>query len=85
MATVLRAAYAQDTWTPPASYVGDGGGIVERSDLGGLNLSRVPKVFIECGNMRNATDAAFMSSIAGRDRIAYAISEGARRYLEGHA
>ena len=24
-----------------------------RSDLGGLNLSRVPKVFIECGNMRN--------------------------------
>lgn len=85
LAWVLRTTYAQDTGMPPASYVGDGSGIVERSDLGGLNLSRVPKVFIECGNMRNATDAALMSSIAGRDRIAYAISEGARQYLEGHA
>ena len=29
-----------------------------RSDLGGLNLSTVPKIFIECGNMRNADEAA---------------------------
>jgi N-acetylmuramoyl-L-alanine amidase len=85
LAWVLETTYAADTGIPPASYVGDGGGIVERSDLGGLNLTRVPKVFIECGNMRNATDAAIMSSPVGRARIAHAISEGARRFLEGHS
>jgi len=85
LAWVLKTTYAADTGIPTASYVGDGGGIVERSDLGGLNLSKVPKVLIECGNMRNATDAAILSSPAGRARIAHAISEGARRFLEGHA
>jgi N-acetylmuramoyl-L-alanine amidase len=85
LAWVLRTTYGADTGIPAASYIGNGGGIVERSDLGGLNLSRVPKVLIECGNMRNASDAAIMSSPAGRARIAHAISEGARRVLEGHA
>ena len=42
---------------PYATYLGNAG-LSERSDLGGLNLSDVPKVFIETGNMRSATDAA---------------------------
>jgi N-acetylmuramoyl-L-alanine amidase len=31
-----------------------------RDNLAGLNLTTVPKVLIECGNMRNATDAALL-------------------------
>ena len=36
-----------------STYLGQGG-IQPRNDLAGLNLSTVPKVFIECANMRNA-------------------------------
>ncbi|HEX4427885.1 MAG TPA: hypothetical protein VHZ96_01310 [Frankiaceae bacterium] len=35
--------------------------------------------------MRNPTDAAILSSSAGRARIAHAIAEGTRRFLEGNA
>jgi N-acetylmuramoyl-L-alanine amidase len=35
-------------------------GIVPRDDLGGLNLTTVPKVMVECGNMPNPTDAALL-------------------------
>ena len=41
---------------PYSDYLGDEG-IDERTDLGGLNMSDVPKVFLEVGNMRNADDA----------------------------
>jgi N-acetylmuramoyl-L-alanine amidase len=43
-------------------------GLISRSDLGGLNLSHVPKVFIECGNMRNATDEAMLRDRPGGNR-----------------
>ena len=39
-------------------------------DLGGLNLSTVPKVLIECANMRNAQDAATVQSPAWRQNAA---------------
>src|SRR5215469_9673661 len=52
-----------------------------RTDLGGLNLSTVPKVFIECGNMRNASDAAKLSSAAFRQRIAVALAAGFTAFL----
>ena len=50
------------------------GGIQTRDDLAPINLSTVPKAFIECANMRNATDAALVMSVrwqataARRDR-----------------
>ena len=46
-----------------------------RTDLGGLNLSTVPKVFIECGNMRNARDAQLMDDPAFQQRIADALAQ----------
>jgi N-acetylmuramoyl-L-alanine amidase len=52
-----------------------------RTDLGGLNLSTVPKVFIECGNMRNTTDASRMKSAAWRQRAAQALANGLANYL----
>jgi N-acetylmuramoyl-L-alanine amidase len=66
---------------PRSSYVGGGTGLVTRDDLGGLNLSRVPKAFVELGNMRNAADARLLERTAHRDRIARALTSAVRRAL----
>ena len=69
------------TGEPPSNYMGDGTGLVTRQDLGGLNLSTVPKVFIECGNMRDSKDAALLTSGAWRQKAAQGISEGIVSFL----
>ncbi|MGW2744751.1 N-acetylmuramoyl-L-alanine amidase [Streptomyces sp. NPDC001450] len=69
------------TGEPPSNYVGEGTGLVTRQDLGGLNLSTVPKVFIECGNMRDSKDAALLTSGAWRQKAAQGISEGMVSFL----
>ncbi|MGW0497148.1 N-acetylmuramoyl-L-alanine amidase [Streptomyces sp. NPDC003007] len=71
------------TGSAPSNYLGDGGGLVTRKDLGGLNLSTVPKVFIECGNMRDSKDAALLTSGAWRQKAAQGISEGIVSFLRG--
>jgi N-acetylmuramoyl-L-alanine amidase len=78
----LRDAFAAGTGMPPADYIGRGG-LDRRSDLGGLNLSDVPKVFVETGNMRNATDAALLSDPAWRQQAAASLAAGLRTYLTG--
>jgi N-acetylmuramoyl-L-alanine amidase len=56
-----------------------------RSDAyGGTNLSHVPKIFIETGNMPNPGDAAKLESRAFRLRAALGIAKGIRLYLTGH-
>ena len=73
--TLLRDEFGS-TGMPVANYLGSNG-LMVRGDLGGLNLSTVPKVFIECGNMRHPTDAAMMRSrefqLAAADAMATAI------------
>jgi N-acetylmuramoyl-L-alanine amidase len=49
------------TGMPPSTYDGVDG-IVFRDDLAGLNLTTVPEVLIESGNMRNPIDAALLTS-----------------------
>ena len=78
----LRDAYAAGTGVPPATYIGSSG-LVERSDFGGLNLSDVPKVLFETGNMRNATDAALVRDAGFRQRVAAALATGIGQYLAG--
>jgi N-acetylmuramoyl-L-alanine amidase len=78
----LHNDYLAITGMPISNYVGSNG-FDTRSDLGGLNLSIVPKVFIETGNMRNATDAALLKSDAFRQRAAMAIANGLASYLAG--
>lgn len=80
---LIATDFAHSTGTEPSNYVGDGTGLVTRRDLGGLNLSTVPKVFIECGNMRDTKDAALLTSGAWRQKAAQGISEGIVSFLRG--
>ena len=47
----------------------------------GLNLTRVPEVLIECGNMRNSTDARLLTSAQFQRRIASALEAAIIRFL----
>ncbi len=64
---------------PPSTYAGRDG-IDVRTDLGGLTLSDVPKVMVEHGNMRNATDATLLASAAEQERIAAALTAAIVRW-----
>ncbi len=77
--TLLRDSFLS-TGMPVSNYLGTNG-IMPRGDLGGLNLSTVPKVFIECGNMRNATDASMMRSGEFQQRAAGAIATAISQFL----
>jgi N-acetylmuramoyl-L-alanine amidase len=80
LALQVRRKFHADTGLPYANYVGRDG-LDVRTDLGGLNLSDVPKVFIETGNMRNAEDARLLSQPAFRQNEAQALARGLERFL----
>ncbi|MFD6491222.1 N-acetylmuramoyl-L-alanine amidase [Streptomyces sp. NPDC059944] len=79
----IAGLFVRETGSAPSNYIGDGTGLDVRTDLGGLNLSTVPKVFIECGNMRDSKDAALLTSGAWRQKAARGISEGIVSFLHG--
>jgi N-acetylmuramoyl-L-alanine amidase len=76
----LRDAYRKGTDIPYSTYRGKDA-IDQRDDLGGLNLSTQPKVFIECGNMKNRGDAGKLERPAFRQRIATALADGFAAYF----
>jgi N-acetylmuramoyl-L-alanine amidase len=76
----IRAAFQAGTGEPVSNYDGVDG-IQPRNDLAGLNLTTVPKVLIECGNMRNSTDAAVLTSSAWQQSAAEALAAGLTAYL----
>jgi N-acetylmuramoyl-L-alanine amidase len=80
LALKVRDSYRARTGIPPSTYIGTNG-INTRSDLGGLNLSTVPKVMVECGNMRNAGDATFMTGATGRQKVAEGLAGGLAAFL----
>ncbi len=79
----LRAAFGAATGQPAATYPGAlvQPGLTRRDDLAGLNLARVPAVFIECANMRNATDATAVADASWRQRAAQGIADGVLAFL----
>ncbi|MER5637163.1 N-acetylmuramoyl-L-alanine amidase [Kitasatospora sp. NPDC002227] len=77
---LLRQDFKAATGEPYADYIAEQG-LDTRSDLGGLNLSTVPKVFIECGNMRNSGDAKRMTDPQWRQRAAQGIADALTAYL----
>ncbi|MFE9247757.1 N-acetylmuramoyl-L-alanine amidase [Streptomyces sp. NPDC007088] len=78
----VAGSFVRETGSAPSNYIGGGTGLDVREDLGGLNLSRVPKVFIECGNMRDPEDAALVTSAAWRQKAASGIAGGIAAFLE---
>jgi N-acetylmuramoyl-L-alanine amidase len=80
LALDLRNAFGAATGEPPSNYTGQAG-IVYRGDLGGLNLSTVPKVLIECANMRNGHDAAVVQSPQWRQLAAQGIATAIEQFL----
>lgn len=70
---ILRHAILAGTPMPISTYDGVHG-ITHRDDLAGLNLTTVPMVLIESGNMRNSTDARLMVSTHFQRQLARAFA-----------
>ena len=81
LAQYVRNAFGQSTGEPVSDYSGSNG-IDQRNDLGGLNLTTVPKVLIECANMQNPADAGLTESPHWRQLAAQGLAEGIAGYVE---
>jgi N-acetylmuramoyl-L-alanine amidase len=77
---VVRDRFHALTGMPLSTYDGTDG-ITLRDNLAGLNLTTVPKVLIECGNMRNSTDAALLVRPSFQRLAAHALAEAITSYL----
>ena len=82
-ARILRARFLTGTGMPESTYDG-GDGLKPRDDLAGENLTRVPYALIECGNMRNATDASLLISPRWQRRAAAAIATAVTGFVAPH-
>jgi N-acetylmuramoyl-L-alanine amidase len=76
----VRDAYRKGTGLPYSNYVGKNA-LNYRDDIGGLNLSTVPKILFESGNMRNPGEAAKFQDPQFRQKIALALANGLQHYL----
>ena len=79
LARTMRDAFVQAGFQP-ANYIGSDG-LYGRADLAGLNLAQYPAVLVECGNMKNAGDAARMESAEGRAAYAAVVTQGIIEFL----
>jgi N-acetylmuramoyl-L-alanine amidase len=79
-AKLVRNAVHRRTDLPYSTYIGNDG-IDVRSDLGGLNLSDVPKVFLEMGNMHNTRDMKILDSKRGQGQVATAMANAIRTFM----
>src|SRR6266699_3900889 len=76
----VHATMLRYTYLPVSDYYGHNG-YISRSDLAGLNLTTMPKVLIECGNMNNASDAALLVRPSVQKMIAAALAAAIIRFL----
>jgi N-acetylmuramoyl-L-alanine amidase len=76
----VRSALLRDTSMPESTYDGVHG-ITSRDDLAGLNLATEAKVLVECGNMRNATDARLLVAPAFQRRLAHSFDAAIVTFL----
>jgi N-acetylmuramoyl-L-alanine amidase len=79
LATAMRTGM-RSAGIPQANYYTTTG-IKARRDLGTLNHADVPAILVECGNMKNGTDAARMTSSDGRAKYADGIVAGILEYF----
>jgi len=78
----VRAALLKHTTMPESDYYGHDG-LISRDDLAGLNLTAVPKVLVECGNMQNASDASLLTRPSFQRRLARALTAAIVAFLTG--
>jgi N-acetylmuramoyl-L-alanine amidase len=76
----LRSALLAGTPMPVSNYDGVDG-IQPRDNLAGLNLTEVPTVLVEVGNMRNSTDVPLLTSPAFQQAVARAILAAIIKFL----
>ena len=76
----IRAAMLARTPMPVSNYDGTNG-INHRDDLAGLNLTKVPKILIEVGNMKNATDTKLETSAKFQQEVATALLNAIIKFL----
>ncbi|WP_134739880.1 N-acetylmuramoyl-L-alanine amidase [Nocardioides sp. 503] len=81
LAVETRAAL-RDNGFRVANYIAGSDGLDFRGDLATLNLSDVPTVMVELGNMRDRRDARRMTSRRGQDRYARALTAAVRAHLD---
>lgn len=79
-ALALAVRDGMTTVLPPSNYIGSEG-LNARDDLAGLNLNLRPAIYLECGNMRDPTDAALLSDPAGQAAIAEAVATAILTFL----
>ena len=80
----VRTAMLSSTPMPESNYYGTDG-LITRDDLAGLNLTTVPKVLVECGNMPNSTDAGMLADPAFQQQLARAFTAAIMVFLTGKA
>ncbi|HVX34432.1 MAG TPA: N-acetylmuramoyl-L-alanine amidase [Solirubrobacterales bacterium] len=78
---ILLRRYTKVTGIPISDYDGTHG-FAPRTDLAGLNLTTVPKVLIECVNMRNAADARRLVKPSFQRLAAKSMAEAITGFLE---
>ena len=79
----VHAMMLRDTALRVSDYYGRDG-YLSRNDLAGLNLTTMPKVLIETGNMHNPADAALLVSPKVQRAVATALAAAIARFLAGH-
>jgi N-acetylmuramoyl-L-alanine amidase len=77
---LLLGRYTKVTGIPISNYDGSAG-FAPRDNLAGLNLTTVPKVLIECVNMRNSADAARLVKPSFQRLSAKAMAEAITIFL----
>ncbi len=76
----VHGAMLARTPMPVSDYYGRNG-YIRRDDLAGLNLTTMPKVLIECGNMNNAADARLLVQARVQRQIARALAAAIVRFI----
>ena len=78
----VHAMMLRDTPLRVSDYYGRNG-YIRRDDLAGLNLTTMPKVLIETGNMSNAADTALLVSPGVQRAVAAALAAAIAAFLAG--
>lgn len=76
----VHGALLKHTRMPISNYYGRGG-YIKRDDLAGLNLTTEAKILIECGNMRNSTDARLLTATWFQKQLARAFASAIVWYM----